>query len=317
MLYAHFNLTFIFFVMGLNIGGMNKDFEKYHRKLLGRDYDKFISSISKLPKKSIRVNTLKITKMKIEDFLKSNNIKFSQIPWCDEGLWIDSEFELDTVEHQLGYYYIQTSTSMIPPIILEPNSSNKILDLTAAPGSKTTQIAQYMQNKGTIVANEGSYVRIRALVINLQRCGVSNTIVTRQDGCGYEKFNERFDKILLDAPCSDIGTAGKNPNVIRRWSIDRIRRLSNLQKKLIASAYLCLKNSGILVYSTCTTSKEENEGVVEFLLNRYDSAEIEEIKIKNLKTRKGITDSTRNCIRILPQDNDTGSYFIAKVRKNA
>lgn len=303
--------------MGLNIARLNREFGEYHKKLFGRNYDRFISSISKPQKKSIRVNTLKATKTEIEDFLKSNDVEFSQIPWCDDGLWIDSEFGLDTVEHQLGYYYIQTSSSMIPPLVLEPTSSDKILDLTAAPGSKTTQIAQYMGNKGTLVANEGSYVRVRALVINLQRCGVSNAIVTRQDGCGYEKFNERFDKILLDAPCSDIGTAGKNPDVIRRWSLDRVRRLSNLQKKLISSAYECLKGSGILVYSTCTTSGEENEGIVEFLLDRYDDAEIEEIKIKNLKTRRGITDSTRNCMRIMPQDNDTESYFIARVMKNA
>ncbi len=303
--------------MGLNIGKLNKEFEGYHKKLFGRNYDKFISSISKPQKKSIRVNTLKATKDTIEDFLRSNNVTFSQIPWCDEGLRVDSDFELDTVEHQLGYYYIQTSSSMIPPLILEPVSTDKILDLTAAPGSKTTQIAQYMGNKGTIVANEGSYVRVRALVINLQRCGVSNTIVTRQDGCGYEKFNEKFDKILLDAPCSDIGTAGKNPDVIRRWSLDRVKRLSNLQKKLISSAYECLRDSGILVYSTCTTSREENEGIIEFLLDRYDDAKIEEIKIKNLKTQRGFTDSTKNCIRILPQDNDTESYFIARIRKNA
>jgi len=179
---------------------------------------------------------------------------------------VDSDRELDSVEHQLGYYYIQGSSSMIPPIALDPSPEDCVLDICAAPGSKTTHIAQLMENRGIVVANEASFVRVRALVINIQKAGASNVTVTRKDGVGYEKYNQRFDKVLLDAPCSDIGTAGKNPQVIQRWSIDRVRRLSNLQKKLIVSAYNTLRVGGVLVYSTCTTSREENEDVVEYLL---------------------------------------------------
>ena len=297
--------------------GLNNDFEAYHRRLY-QDYDGFISALRKPARKSIRANTLKASKAKVEGFLDRSSVGYEAIPWCPDALWIDaadSGFELDTVEHQLGYYYVQNSSSMIPPLVLDPKPSDSVLDLCAAPGSKTTHLAQLMENKGVLVANEASFVRVRALVINVQRCGVSNCVIARRDGVGFEKYDERFDKVLLDAPCSDIGTAKKNSQVIHRWSMERVRKLSNLQKKLIASAYNCLEEDGVLVYSTCTTSTEENEEVIEFLLEENEKAILEEIKISGLKTRTGLTEKTKECVRIMPQDNDTESYFIAKVRK--
>lgn len=303
--------------MALNIERVNIGFAEYHRKLLGRDYDGFVSALSRPQRKSIRINTLKTCREKIVSFLEKNKIKFSPVPWCGDGLFVDERADLDTVEHQLGYYYVQNSSSMIPALALNPAQGESVLDLTAAPGSKTSQLAALMENSGVLVANEASHVRVKALVINIQKCGVSNAVVTCQDGVGYERNRERFDKILLDAPCSDIGTARKNPDVIRRWSSDRIKNLAVLQKKLILSAYSCLKPGGVLVYSTCTTSLEENEQVVEYLLDKRGGAVVEEIKLHGLKTRHGLTDKAKNTIRLLPQDNDTESYYIAKVVRNA
>lgn len=254
---------------------------------------------------------------KVRFWLESKKIESKQIPWCPEGLWIDSCINLDTIEHQLGYYYIQGASSMVPSLILGPQPGDEVLDLCAAPGSKTTHIAQMMQNKGFLAANEGSFVRVRALVINIQRSGATNIVVTCRDGVGYEKFSERFNKVMLDAPCSDIGTARKNPRVLGMWNMGRVKRLSSLQKKLLLSAYRCLKDGGTLVYSTCTTPLEENEFVVEHLLQREDSASLGDINVPNLRVRKGLTPETRKCIRIMPQDNDSEAYFIAKVVKNA
>jgi len=303
--------------MVLGIEKANPSFAEYHRKLLGREYEDFISVLTKAQRKSIRVNTIKADKDKVEKTLNRNNIRYSPVPWCNDALFIDSKADLDTIEHQLGYYYIQNSSSMIPSLVLDPEPDESVLDMCAAPGSKTTHMGQLMQNKGLLVANEASHARVRALVINIQKCGLSNCVVTRQDGIGFEKNKERFDKILLDAPCSDIGTARKNPDIIRRWSIERVRNLASLQKKLIRSAYLCLKPGGVLVYSTCTTSREENEEVVEHLLSRYSDTFLEEIRIKGLRTRNGLSEKARKAARIMPQDNDTESYFIARIRKNA
>ena len=294
--------------------GINKEFEQYHRRLFP-DYEEFIAALRKPSRRSIRVNNLKVDRARVEDFLKKNNIPFSQIPWCPDGLWIDSDCELDTVEHQLGYYYIQNSSSMIPSLALDPYPEDYVLDMCAAPGSKTTHIAQLMENIGVLVANEASFVRVRALVINIQKAGASNVTVTRRDGVGYERYNQRFDKVLLDAPCSDIGTARKNSQVIARWTVDRVHKLSNLQKKLIMSAYNSLRVGGTLVYSTCTTSREENEEVIEHLLKEKKEATIEKFNIPGIKTREGMTNKTRNTVRIMPQDNDTESYYIAKIIK--
>ena len=295
---------------------VNKEFEQYHRRLFP-DYEDFMAALGRPTRKSIRVNTLKVGREKVEEFLKKNSIAYSPITWCPEGLWIDSDFELDTVEHQLGYYYIQNSSSMIPTLALDPCPGDYVLDMCAAPGSKTTHIAQLMENIGVLVANEASFVRVRALVINIQKAGASNVTVTRRDGVGFERYNQRFDKVLLDAPCSDIGTAKKNPQVIARWSIDRIRKLSNLQKKLITSAYNSLNEEGTLIYSTCTTSKEENEDVIEYLLKEKQEAVLEKFELPGLKIREGLSNKTRKAVRIMPQDNDTESYFIARIRKTA
>lgn len=296
--------------------GLNTGFENYHRKLYP-DFDRFIAALRRPPRRSIRVNTLKARKADVESFLKSKSVAFEQVPWCPEGLWVDSSCNLDSVEHQLGYYYVQTSASMIPSVVLDPLPGESVLDLCAAPGSKTTHMAQLMQNSGVLVANEGSFVRVRSLVINVQRSGAANVVVTRRDGVGFERLGERFERVMLDAPCSDVGTARKDPRVLQSWSLDRIRRLSNLQKKLMVSAFGCLKPGGVLVYSTCTTSREENEDVVAHLLRQNSGAVLEDVRVPGLKTRRGLTEETRGCARIVPQDNDSDAYFIAKVRKNA
>lgn len=295
---------------------INKEFAVYHRRLF-RDFDRFMSALRRPQRKAIRVNTLKASKDEIEGFLESRGVAFSRLPWYDDALWIDSDFELDTVEHQLGYYYVQSPSSMVPPLVLDPKPDESVLDLCAAPGSKTTQLAQLMRNGGVVVANEASFVRVRALVINIQRCGVSNAVVTRQDGCVFHKFGERFDRVLVDAPCSDVGTAGRNPQVLSQWSLERVRRLANFQRKLVSSAYSCLKPGGVLVYSTCTTSREENEDVVEHLIKENADAVLDEVRLPGLKVRSGLSPETRGCARILPQDNGLEAYFVARVCKNA
>lgn len=294
-----------------------EEFLEYHRKLLGREYKDFMEYFTRpLERKSVRVNTLKCDTYAVKEILGRYHLEYGKIPWCSEGLWV-SEGKLDTMEHQLGFYYIQSPVSMIPSVLLNPGDGDRVLDLCASPGSKTTHMAALMENKGLLVANEPNFVRIRALVLNIQRCGVMNAVVTKKDGCSYSKLKQTFTKILVDAPCSDVGTARKNPEALRLWSRERIRRLSNLQKKLVSEAYRMLEPGGTLVYSTCTTSLEENEQVVEHLLSTFDDAKIAEAKLPGLEYMHGLTSKTRNCMRILPQHNNTESYFTAKVVKNA
>ena len=284
------------------------------------NFEKFKEYSLKQQDKSIRVNTLKITNSKLKSKLK--DFKLKQIPWCKEGFFISGErTDLGNLpEHGLGYFYIQEASSMIPPLVLNPKN-DFVLDMAAAPGSKTTQMAEIMKNKGLIVANDLDYKRIVSLNSNLQRCGVTNTVTTIMEGRFFKNF--QFDKILLDAPCSGTGTIRKSPNTILEWNPNMVNRIAGIQKQLIRTAFENLKEEGILVYSTCTLEPQENEGVISYLLEEYDNIKVEKINLKNIKSSKPILEfegnkynkEVKNCLRIWPQDNDTDGFFITKIKK--
>ncbi|MAG45749.1 MAG: tRNA methyltransferase [Nanoarchaeota archaeon] len=278
----------------------------------------FTKAIPSPIKKSLRVNTLKIS---IKDF-KSQVKGLKQIPWCKEGFYIEKK-DIPAgklKEHFLGYFYIQEASSMIPPLVLNPKPSDLVLDLAAAPGSKTTQLASMMNNNGLIIANDIKWDRIKALSMNLQRIGVSNTLITIYPG---EKFpNIQFDKILLDAPCSGTGTIKKSPGTLKIYNPGMIRKLSFQQRKLILKTYSLLKPGGIMVYSTCSLEPEENEGVIDYLLKKTD-AKLLTASLPKLKSSPPILEfenktynpKIKKVLRIWPQDNNTEGFFIAKITK--
>ena len=248
--------------------------EKFLQRYNGlTNLDDFIACSSKPLKKSIRVNTLKTDVKEIKSRLKEYDLK--QIPWCGEGFWLKGKSIGNIEEHFLGYIYMQEAASMIPPLILDPKDEI-ILDMCASPGSKTTQLAALMKNKGLIIANEPKIDMLKPLSINLQRLGVSNTVMTRMEG---RFFKNEFDKILVDAPCSGIGAIRKSPNTPLMWNPDAIKRMAGIQRQLIDVAFSILKENGTLVYSTCTLEPEENEAVINFLLDKYDNAKLEKIDL--------------------------------------
>ncbi len=213
---------------------------------------------------------------------------------------------------------------MIPAILLEPKPHETVLDLCASPGSKTTQLAQLMNNQGTIITNEIDHKRISSLIHNVKKCGLINEVIISLPG---ERIGDvlpnYFDKILLDAPCSAEGTIRKSKKVLYHWGLRNIEKMSHIQKGLIVSAFRALKPGGIMVYSTCTIAPEENEGVIDYLLKKFPEAEILGMNIPNFRLREGITTwqknyydfRVKNCGRILPQDNDTAPFFVAKITK--
>ena len=294
--------------------------EKFVKKYASlTDIDSFLEFSLKNIRKSIRVNTLKISVNELKKRLK--DYKLTQIPWCKEGFFVEGpRTDLGNLkEHQLGYFYIQEAASMIPPIVLDPKPGEIVLDACAAPGSKTTQMAALMQNRGVIIANDIKPDRLTALSTNLQRCGVSNAILTKS---WAETIQLNFDKILLDAPCSGTGTIRKSLKTIKIWNPNMYRKLSGVQKKLICHCFDLLKRGGIMVYSTCSISPEENEEVVTFLLENYNDARLERINL-NIKKSKAVIDNNgkklskevEKCLRIWPQDNDTSGFFVAKIKK--
>lgn len=298
------------------------------------DLKKYLEILNTEPVNAIRCNKIKISPEKLKKKLENAGWKILQ-PWKEypEVMIVISNLlpgELGrNIEHLLGYYYIQELSSMLPIIALKPKPHEKILDLCASPGSKTTQIASDMNNTGLIMANEKSLGRIKILASNLERCGVTNTIITRDDGIvlckNFLKQGILFDKILLDAPCSGEGTLRSSLSTYKMWNIHTIESLSKLQKRLFKNAFDILKPQGHIIYSTCTHAPEEDEEIVNFALEEFkDKIKIEKIILPiELKTRQGITkwhnkefskEVTNSC-RVYPQDNNTEGFFLAKFTK--
>lgn len=289
-----------------------KAFEKYCRLYL---------------RKSIRVNTVKMSVAELKKRLEKE-WTLTQIPWCKEGFWIEHKgikrIDIGNLkEHVLGYIYVQESASMIPPVVLDPRPGDVVLDMCAAPGSKTTQIAQYMKNRGIIIANDITHDRLSALGINVQRCGLTNVVITNYYGYNIKKpLGEGFDRILVDAPCSGTGSIRKSLKTILMWNPNMVVRLSSMQKKLIEKGFELLKEGGTMVYSTCTLEPEEDEEVVDHLLKVYPEAKIEEIRL-DIKRGNPVTEfegkrynqEVKKCLRIWPQDNDSEGFFVCKIRK--
>jgi len=304
---------------------VKEEFEGRYRNLLGSRYDDFLKYSLSYITKSIRVNTLKTTVEEVKKRLQLQKFTLTQIPWCGTGFWVKGErTDLgNLIEHFLGYIYVQEAASMIPAVVLQPKPGDILLDMCASPGSKTTQMAAMMENKGLIVVNDISGSRMKPLGLNLQRSGITNAVVTVMHGQRFRKRNVLFDKVLVDAPCSGTGTIRRSPKTLKIWNSGMIKRLSRTQKSLIESGFNVLKDGGELVYSTCSVEPEENEEVIDYLLNKFSNAALENVDLPIKKSEpilnfenKSYSSEIKKCLRIWPQDNNTEGFFVAKIRKN-
>jgi tRNA (cytosine49-C5)-methyltransferase len=292
------------------------------------DFEAFKKCCMEYLRRGIRVNTLKISVDEIKKRLEDEWVLIS-VPWCNEGFWIEHKGDDsgkkrrdvgNLIEHALGYIYIQEPASMIPPIVLDPKPGDIVLDMCASPGSKTSQMCAMMNNEGLIVANDYKGARLAPLGLNLQRVGSKNSIITLMEGRFFRDI--KFDKILVDAPCSGTGTIRKSQKIVDVWKPYMIRRLAGTQKILLDTAYNCLKSGGVMVYSTCSNEPEENEAIVTNFLESHDDCELLEINIP-IKRSLSIEEFEGNkyhkdiqkALRIWPQDNDTEGFFVAKIKK--
>lgn len=285
--------------------------------------DKIIKGICSKRYVSIRVNTIKYDIQSLMQDFKQNNIKFERVLWYKDALIIKNktEKELEMLEiYKKGFFYMQSLSSMIPPLILKPKEGQKILDVTAAPGSKTTEIACLINNTGYILANELDKIRCERLKYNvlLQGATCVEVINTRGEFIGKE-HKEEFDKVLLDTPCSGEGRFDiKNVQSYRNWSKQNVLKLTKLQKKLFISAYESLKLGGTLVYSTCTLNTQENENIVLWALSNLN-LKLQSIEIDNIKNLYRGFKIENNCelektIRIIPSEYMEG-FYVAKFIK--
>lgn len=299
---------------------------KYLTKILDPESAKLILKPYKLNiPLTIRTNTLKIQAGELKSKLESKGFKLSEIDLAPGSFVVVEEpFPISkTLEHFAGLFYVQSLSSMLPSLILEPALNEMILDIASAPGSKTTHIAQLMKNTGIIIANDISIERLKVVAHQIDRLGILNTGITSIDGNRFGAiFPETFDKAIVDAPCSALGIISKANEVLNWWNIDEVKRLSNKQQQLLTSAVKSVKPGGIIVYSTCTLTVEENEVVIDSILKKFP-LEIEEIKYKKTEFDEGITfydglsfdERLKKTVRIYPFKANTEGFFHSEIKK--
>lgn len=303
-------------------------------------------------RKSVRVNTLKCSVADFKAWAKEKGWSLTPVPWWKEGFFIERT-DLTTalgrdLRHLLGHFYMQEAASMLPVALADPKPGEAILDLCAAPGSKTTQIAARISptpgpspggggepSKGIVIANDMQEKRLRILNDALQRTGATSVVITRKVGQWFSKhLTERFDRVICDAPCTAQGTARKDATALLYSSQDSIEKAARLQYQLLEAAIHSAKVGGRIVYSTCTLTPEENEGVVLEILNKF-SDQLEVVHPKEAlgsgldwdmsaaisdsetvqKTLRPTPYALHPFLRLWPQTYDTEGFFCAVLKK--
>lgn len=287
------------------------NFKDHISEILGKDIaNKLIENIDKEPLHCLRLNHLKISK---EHFL-STFTSYKEHKFLDYAFYYLKEDQMGKHPWHLGgAYYIQDPSAMMVVHLLNPQENDKIIDLCAAPGGKSTQCLIKMNDKGLLISNDISTSRAKNLKFNLERMGLKNSIVCNDNiDLLVKKYQGFFDKVILDAPCSGEGMFRKNDLVYEDWSIEKVENLVNIQKDLIIKAYSLLKKDGVMVYSTCTFEKMENEDIINYLLS-HTNATLINIPT-SISSYRGI--DQEESIRLYPFDFEGEGHFICLIKCN-
>lgn len=251
-----------------------ESFKESMREILKEEYNAFEASYDGPRYVGLRYNPLKASR---EEFLSAVPFKLEPVDWATEGFYYDPEERPGkSALHEAGAFYIQEPSAMSAVAALDPQPGDRVLDMCAAPGGKSTQIAGRLMGRGLLVSNE--YIRDRARILssNIERMGVTNACVINESPDGVSaRFPAFFDKILVDAPCSGEGMFKKEENALGEWSPENVKMCHERQLMILDEAAKCLKAGGVLVYSTCTFNKIENEGTVEAFLNSHPEFALE------------------------------------------
>lgn len=275
------------------------EFEKKMKAFLGNEWDDFLYSYDNNRFQALRFNTLKVQspeeRMRILKVLGISPDK--KVSWANEAYYFDENVRPGKHPyHEMGLYYIQEPSAMSAAALLAPKPGMRVLDLCAAPGGKSTQLATYLGDSGLLVSNEINTQRSRILSQNIERMGIKNAIVTNEDSFVLAShFPGFFNAIQVDAPCSGEGMFRKLPEAIEQWSPENVAICAARQKEILDNAAVMLKPGGTIVYSTCTFSKEENEDVIEYFLERHPDFTLEEME------------------RFWPHKVDGEGHFVAKL----
>ncbi|OYR39931.1 SAM-dependent methyltransferase [Halorubrum sp. Ib24] len=271
----------------------------------------------------VRVNEMAASPDRVREAFDEAGVAYEPVAWHDGLLRLPDGNPGGNWPYVHGWTHGQEEVSVLPGLALDPAPGERVWDACAAPGSKTTQIADAMDDEGTLVANDNNLGRLSALRHNAERLGITNAIVTNQDARNFSTkplaFDE-FDRALVDAPCSCEGTCRKNPDVVGQWTLDHVHAVAGIQKGVLARAVQATRPGGTVVYSTCTFAPEENEAVLDHVISNED-CEVVEFDLP-LDAVPGVTEwegetfdeSVTRAHRVYPHHNDTGGFFCAKLR---
>ena len=266
---------------------------------------------------TLRVNTLKSNVQKVKEEITTNNINFSEVSWNKDALIIENVKEEDLQKlsiYEKGEIYLQSLSSMLPPVIMEPKENTDILDMTAAPGGKTTQIAAISNNNANITACEMNNIRIEKLKYNIEKQGATSVVVLQADSRNLNDYF-KFDQILLDAPCSGSGTIDlNNERTYKNFTEKLVEKSTKSQLTLLRKALKILKSGHEMIYSTCSILQEENEDILEKALNEFN-IEIIPIEIKKIGDIPILPTKIKGTLCVCPNKYYEG-FFVAKIRKN-
>ena len=313
--------------LALEYGYMPYMIERYFRFLGFEETLMLLEANEKPLRKSIRCNDYLIECNELSKRLSAKGIHIEKIPWLPHGYWVIREkFPIGaTREYLKGYYYIQRPAAMLPVYALNPRPGDTVIDLAAAPGGKTTQIAQLMRDKGLVIAIDISEKRLKALRNHVKRMGFTSVITVRADATKHIGPLKSFaNKILLDAPCTGEGLIRIDKSRKRSRSLKDLKYMYYKQVRMLYTALDYLVEHGEIVYSTCSIAPEENEAVIDtILLNRED------VRVEAISLDIGVPGLTsygdvhfyskdlRKCRRIYPfHKEDTEGFFLCKLRKN-
>ncbi len=297
-----------------------KSYEIKMKTLLGDEYNEYLKSFDEKRYYGLRVNTLKIAP---EEFVRLIDFKLTGVKWCKEGFYY-SEDDKPTKHpyYNAGLYYIQEPSAMSAGALIDIQPGDKVLDLCAAPGGKSTQVGAKLKGSGILVSNDVSASRCKALLHNIEAAGITNAVVTNETPRKLaEKFYGFFNKIIVDAPCSGEGMFRKDSNAIRSWEVHKTESCCSLQRDILKNAAKMLCGGGVIAYSTCTFAPEEDEGMINEFLDLHDDFELLDVD-KNLGFDRGRNEwvaggrnDLEKCGRLWPHKVKGEGHFLALLRK--
>ena len=296
-----------------------EDYQSRMQEMLGDEYLQYLDSFNHSYGQTLRVNQLK---MEPADFIRRFLLN-GQVSWCDTGFYYEGDERLSANPYyHAGIYYLQEPSAMAPAAFLPVEPGDKVLDLCAAPGGKSTALAARLQGEGFLLSNDISASRCKPLLKNMEMAGVTNSVITCE---APEKLAGRFagyfDKVLVDAPCSGEGMFRREPSMVKSWSAEEVKRYAVLQREILFHAAKMLRPGGYLLYSTCTFAKEEDEQTVEYFLEQHKDFSLQElplcegIEMGRVEWTLHGREDVRNCRRFLPHKVKGEGHFAALFKK--